>query len=588
MHKCRHMRRVLRTNLHESRRSSQNTPLSPESTPVHGFYFDQIAPYQPFFDVQPAGNVAPSDSVRVRESSETTPRIESAVQNTALRAHSTVHSAAMSINSNDAPTQRVEGVNDALASGSVDQDQQSELKDSNDLLPRSGHRFDQMRLYSDSDTDQHFSPGLKAMQPGAPHFHAGQAFPQRSSFISPVIVQQSPGAYLQRTPAEDLISEHTSFLNLDEAGLGAALLRRMRRGEYSFVMEVFDALGSTDRDDVAYEMMTRVSEADLDQTVQSADGRRLLDRMFDELTAGNVSPDEQQQADRIVRAKARRISPEQFERGMRTAKIFPFRLPGLTVLDDAPITAQRRERGRIWVKQPVRVLGTSMFREETQTLPSDVFTSGIELPEDEIVGVRMYDMGGVTLYRPALFLIQLSNTTDTTVLTKIIEAAGIGVTLGTGALAGAGAEASVAARAFLWADRIAFALGAVASVIAEHHGWIIRRFGASGQRFLRAVEMLQSVLYVYNIVSIVRNTPRLVTALRSSFDEWSAAVRGVERELSATELQAVRTISDETDTILQQCAAVAQAASGPPQSGSLSGVESDVALGATPPPTRRR
>jgi len=89
-----------------------------------------------------------------------------------------------------------------------------------------------------------------------------------------------------------------------------------------------------------------------------------------------------------------------------------------------------------------------------------------------------------------------------------------------------------------------------------------------------------------SIVSIVRSTPRLVTGLRSSFDEWSAAARGVERELSATELQAVRTISDETETILQQCTAVAQAASGMPQSGSLSGVESDVALGSTPPPTR--
>jgi len=588
MHKYRQMRRMLRINLHESHRSSQNTPLSPESTPVRDFYFNQTASYQSFFDVQPAGDVIPSDTTRVRESSEITPGIESAVQNTAPRAHSTVHSAAVSINSNDVPTQRVEGVNDDLASDSIDQDWQSELNDPNDLLPRSGHRFDQMRLYSDSNTDQHCSRGLEAKPYGAQHFHAGQAFSQRSSFISRVIVQQSPGVYLQRTPAEDLISEHTSFLNLDEAGLGAALLRRMRRGEYNFVMEVFDALGSTDRDDVAYEMMTRVSEADLNQTVQSADGRRLLDRMFDELTAGNVSPEEQQQADRIVRAKASRISPEQFERGMRTAKIFPFRLPGLTVLDDAPITAERRERGHIRVKQPVRVLGTSMFRAETRTLPSDVFTSGIELPEDEIVGVRMYDMGGVTLYRPALFLIQLSNTTDMTVLTKIIEAAGIGVTLGTGALASVGAEASLAARAFLWADRIAFALGTVASVIAEHRGWIIRRFGASGQRFLRAVEMLQSALYIYNIVSIVRSTPRLVTGLRSSFDEWSAAARGVERELSATELQAVRTISDETETILQQCTAVAQAASGPPQSGSLSGVESDVALGATPPPTRRR
>lgn len=63
---------------------------------------------------------------------------------------------------------------------------------------------------------------------------------------------------------------------------------------------------------------------------------------------------------------------------------------------------------------------------------------------------------------------------------------------------------------------------------------------------------------------------------------------GVERELSATELQTVRTISDETETILQQCAAIAQASSGPPQSGSLSDVERDVDLGSTPSPPQRR
>lgn len=582
MYHRRQVRRASRAN-DESHRISQKSSFLPESTPVRNFSFDQIALHPPFSDVQPYGNTSPASADHAHESSEITHRVRSAVQNASPRAHSAVHRAALSVNSNDVAAQRVDGVSDDRVSSLADEDQRFELKDPNDSLPRPGHRFEQMRLYDDDDADRHLSPGLKA----TPHVHS-QAFLQLSSFISPVIAQPSPGSYLQRTPAEDVIAAHTTLLNLREDRLGAELLRRMRGGEYSFIIEVFDALGSTDRDDVAYEMMTRASETDLGRTVQSADGRRLLDRLFDELTAGNVSPEEQEQANRIVRAKAGRIGVEQFEQGMRTAKIFPFRLPGLTVLNDAPISAERRERGRIWVKQPVRVLGTSMFREEMRTLPADVFIAGIELPEDEIVGVRMYDMGGVIIYRPALFLIQLSNTTDTTVLTKMIEIAGIGVTLGTGALASAGAEASLAARAFLWADRIAFALGTIASVIAEHRGWIIRRFGASGQRFLRHVEMLQSALYVYNIVSIVRNTPRLVRGLRSSFDEWSAAVRGVERELSATELQTVRTISDETETILQQCAAIAQASSGPPQSGSLSDVERDVDLGSTPSPPQRR
>jgi hypothetical protein len=117
-------------------------------------------------------------------------------------------------------------------------------------------------------------------------------------------------------------------------------------------------------------------------------------------------------------------------------KRFPFRLPGLTVLNDAPIMAERRARGRVWVRMPVRVLGTQRFRPETSTLPTQVFISGIELPETEIIGVRMYDLGGELHVRPALYLVQLSNETDTRALEAMGEAAGIGLTLGTGALAG--------------------------------------------------------------------------------------------------------------------------------------------------------
>lgn len=124
--------------------------------------------------------------------------------------------------------------------------------------------------------------------------------------------------------------------------------------------------------------------------------------------------------------------------------MFPYRLPGLTVLNDAPISAQRGDRDAVHVKLPVRVLGTDAFREETDPLPPEVFTSGIDLPENEIVGVRLYDLGGAVVYRPALFLVQLSNETDTTILTKIAEAAGIGLSLGAGELIGLGVEASAA------------------------------------------------------------------------------------------------------------------------------------------------
>src|SRR6185437_4458188 len=124
---------------------------------------------------------------------------------------------------------------------------------------------------------------------------------------------------------------------------------------------------------------------------------------------------------------------------------------------DAPISAERRPGGRIWVRLPVRVLGTDMFRAETSTLPADAFTSGIELPEDQIVGVRLYDLGGVLVHRPALFLIQLANATDMQVLMTVVDVAALGLTLGSGALVAEGA--TLGARVLLAADRIAFAVG---------------------------------------------------------------------------------------------------------------------------------
>lgn len=563
MHNRRQLRRPSTTRSDEAHLLSPQPSASPVAAPVPGHSFDQIALYTPGAVAQPAGDSAANSVDSAQESGAEAHEVRTDSPDVFVQR--AAPSPAASSSGDGAPAPRAASVNDTLPTVSARRERTPEWNHQSVAPLHPGHRFDLMRLHDDSNAGHHPPP-----------------------LLSPVIGQRTSGDRLQRTPAEDLIAEHTSMFNLDEDRLGETLLRRMRSGQYDFMMQVFDALGALNRDDVAYETMRRASEADLDRAMQSAEGRRLLDRLFDELTAGNVAQEEQQEADRIVRARARRMGAAQFEQGMRTAKIFPFRLPGLTVVNDAPILAERRERGRIWVRQPVRVLGTSTFRAETSTLPSEAFTSGIELPEDEVVGVRMYDMGGVTIYRPALFLIQLANTTDTTVLTKIVEVAGIGITLGTGALAGAGAEASMFARISLWADRIIFALGTVASVIAEHRGWIIRRFGASGQRFLRAIEMIQSALYIYNIVSIVRSTPQLVTGLRSSFDDWSAAARGIERELSTAELQTIRTISDETNTILQQCAAVAQAAQGMPQSGSLSSVESVTPAGSTPPATPPR
>jgi hypothetical protein len=368
---------------------------------------------------------------------------------------------------------------------------------------------------------------------------------------------------VQLSPASDLIDDNTSWLNLDEAKLGRTLLARAIAGEHAFVQQVLDELGSTNRDDVSLELMTAASEEQLTAIAGAETGRRMLDRVFDELTGGSMADDEQAQADRILQVKGRRIDPAQAEKQMLNGKVFPFRQGGITVLDDAPIMAERREGGQIWVKQPVRVLGTDMFRAETATLPHDVFIGGALMPENEIVGVKLYDLGGQVVYRPALFLIQIANQNDTATLTKIAEIVGIGLTLGTGALLELGVEATLAARVLLWADRAAFALSTIATVVNEHRGEIIERYGESGKQFLRYVDIVQSATAIYGFARLAIGMVQLVNGLRNAYSTWRTAANAVDGELSSGEKQIAQQISQQTDEVLKDADDIAAAKTQP-------------------------
>lgn len=327
-----------------------------------------------------------------------------------------------------------------------------------------------------------------------------------------------PGASVARTDAADMLETHTSWWsNLDEAALGHELLHQVRRGAFAFVQQVFDALDSTDRDDVAKELLQAAEDEDVTTMIATAPGRALTDRMFDELTSGNVAPEEQALADKLLRLRTGRMAPGAFDAAAQTAKVFPYRLPGLTVLHDAPILAERRPNGRIWVKLPARVWGTPMFQDETKTLPEQVFTGGMEISADEVVGVRFYDLGNTLVYRQAIILVQLANETDANSLMKIAEIVGIGITLGTGALAGLGVEATMAARVLLWADRAALMLSTLSIGINEHRSEIIAAYGEDGRTFLKAIEIVQNATAIYGFARVALTVPQTVTRLRDAY-----------------------------------------------------------------------
>ncbi len=358
---------------------------------------------------------------------------------------------------------------------------------------------------------------------------------------------------IQLSRESDMIDYYTSLLgNLDEAGLGSQLVQHAIRGDYDFVQRVLDELGSTDRDDVSYEFMHAASDNIIQSFVRNESGRSMLDRLFDELTSGNISNDEQAQADRIISNKTQILtSPVQFDQAVnsRSLKFFPFRLPGITVYDDASISAERREHGRIWIKLPVRVLGTSMFAEQTRTLPSEVFTSGIEIPETEIIGVKMYDLGGIPVFKPALFLIQLSNVTDITILQNIVEVAGIALTFGSGSLAAT--ATSRLGQLAIFADRVAFGVGVITTIIREHRGWIIERFGDPGQEFLRYIDIVNSVVALYGGARALIGMGQLLGGFYRSINNWRQALPRVNPQLSQSEQEVVRQITRHAEDTLQ-------------------------------------
>lgn len=453
--------------------------------------------------------------------------------------------------------------------------------------PRFGHNFSRVRAHSGRQAEQAAqSVNAKALTVSnhivfggvrySPSSREGQ---QLLAHELPHVIQQlgASGIHaigsrghdglLQRTPAEAeaLISRHTSWGNLDETALGQELLRLALGGQLDFAVEVLDTLGSFDRDDVAYEFVVAATDLQLVSLAAAAASRQFLHRLFDELTSGSVADEEQQQADRILQVTARQtVGVSAFEAAAtsRRTKIFPFRLPGFTVLNDAPIEA-RRERGGIWVHSFVRVLGTAEFRAETETLPDEYFLSGIVLPETEVIGVRLYDQGGIIHYTTPLFLIQLANATDQRVLEKILEAAGIGLTLGSGALAGLGVEASMAARVLLWADRATFVLGTVTSVLREHRSWLVEQFGPG---FMDAVDIIHSATAIYGLARVALQAPRIIQGLRDSYRAFRAAARSRSSGFSSSEQTTMQQVTQSTDELIDQIDNI-QGARRTPQTG---------------------
>jgi len=319
-------------------------------------------------------------------------------------------------------------------------------------------------------------------------------------------------------------------------------------------MKVIEALPDSDKDDVVLNMVKCATDNVIVRFAKDPAGSRMLSYLYEELTAGSMGDMEAIQANRILMAKSYQIGPQRYEKAAENAKVFPYRLPGLTVVHDAPVLAQRRKGGMIWVRQPTRVYVTDEFRPEIATLPPAVFSVGIEIPETEIIGVKMYDLGGIVHYRPALYLLQLANETISTVYQKWGEIAALGISMGTAGLAGAGTRgtATFAMRALKLMDHAASILGTVSTVLNEHRGWILSRFGDEGKEFLRYVDLVNSAMTIFSGGRALFQMGKLVNGLRKSYGRWRKVAASAEESLSPSEQKAMKQIHEMTDDFFEK------------------------------------
>ncbi|MGE4340140.1 MAG: DUF4157 domain-containing protein [Pigmentiphaga sp.] len=378
----------------------------------------------------------------------------------------------------------------------------------------------------------------------------------RPAIHQPAPVPTPKPAAPQLKSPEQLIDAHETLNFLDEEGLGRELLRHAELGDIAIVHTTLDALDSTDRDDVAYELVLAASDEVLQAMASSPEGRHLLSRLMDELTSGHMGGDEEVQSQRVMMAMASHIDPISFLDAGNKAKVIPFSGLGFTKLSSASLDARLLDNGKIYVKSHMK----QEHWQDAKRLPRE-FVLGldsIELEPDEVIGVYLYDEGDKIVYVPAVYLLQLGNQEDTKAYTMIGEAVFTGLTLGIGGGGVAGAEGATAtggvwlargAAALRWADRAATAVSIASTLINDHRGLIIKHFGADGEVFLQHWQTVETIVAIYGLARGAMVLGQSAAALRKSYQKWRE-MQAARTDLSASERASLDEVAAQTEKAL--------------------------------------
>lgn len=372
---------------------------------------------------------------------------------------------------------------------------------------------------------------------------------------------------------------------------------------YAFIRAVVEALPSKFEDNIAAEFVGRLPTTRLNVLSLTAEGRALMDVLYEAIITGDVSAFQRKQTERILEAKKYRTSQAKFLQNLDRRMIFPIRNIGVLRQATATFRAERLPNGNVKVRySSVKLMQFDMFKADRETLPPwSKLRDGIELDPEQMVAVRLHDEGGTLVDLPALGLLDYSNQIQNKTISTASTAFFLGLTLGAGALGGgavralqvrvAAGEASQAylwgMRALLWADRIAWAIPAGSMIINSQRDWIVKTFPNAGPALLDAVDTANRVAGYYGWGRLGIGTIRyLSTKVRNAVEPWrQARAEAAKRsDLSAADHKRLKAVEDEADALAAELSHAEQTAVG--ASGGNGQTSTTITASPPPPPSR--
>jgi hypothetical protein len=201
----------------------------------------------------------------------------------------------------------------------------------------------------------------------------------------------------------------------------------------------------------------------------------------------------------------------------------PYIFPAeFTLLNSSHITARLTEDNKIWVKLTQH---STAGHREGLSVGVEAFTKGITLESHEWVRFKLYDEGGITICRPAIYLLQLSNKSTSETWSNIINVGSLGLPGGpllrVGGIVGKAGGRAIAVLGKLEkaADILAngFILGNIA--VRENRGWIIQNYGDKGRKFIEYFDIAAILATSYGLGKAM-STPVLRKSLEHMTKNW--------------------------------------------------------------------